>query len=752
MPRSETGSGGHAEVHHDAGQTVRVRIGLLAKLMSLMACVVIVVVATLTVYFPLRQLSALEALLLHRANTYGKLISHQLRSAVAFDDRETARETFEAAAQDPLVTGLGIYADGRPLRIHGQLSPLAQAAGAKLFSQRIYNLDDRLIAVFPVRSLEGPTGTLTFELSKRSLEQSRQQLVRGALLVGALVLALALALTFLVVRKLTRRIRAIAGAAMAVAGGDLNRRDLELGSADEIGIVAGSFNSMVNQLRTLFERIKKSAQEEQERLEALVAARTSELAERNQNLKLVMDNVEQGFLTIHRDGTIAGEHSLAIERWFGAPVAKTPFATYFERVAPGRGAWFELAWEQITDGVLPLELAVAQAELALAVGERLYTVSIKPILRDDGHFDAALIVVCDVTAAIARERAAELEAENVNLMRRLLEDRSVIDDFSEDAERLMTVIEARGPDEALFRRALHTLKGNAGMLGLTTIARACHELESELAQGESLQDLRLQPLLVAHSHLRSKLAELLAGFGPEAANIDELDRSELLSAIHARKPYAVLEQLVRGFALERLQPRLERAAEQVRALATRLGKDPVRVEVQCERIRLDRRDWQPLAAELPHLLRNAVDHGLETRDQRLAAQKPEVGSVHLRAFARAGGIVIEVEDRGRGIAWDRVEQRARDLGLVERTSVSEAGLSEALFAQGLSTSDSVTEISGRGVGLSAIREVVSRRGGRVSVESRSGLFTKISLFWPVGSDHIADPSAPASPSANQLSP
>jgi len=165
--------------------------------------------------------------------------------------------------------------------------------------------------------------------------------------------------------------------------------------------------------------------------------------------------------------------------------------------------------------------------------------------------------------------------------------------------------------------------------------------------------------------------------------------------------------------------------------------------VECDKLRAERAEWQALWIEIPHLLRNAVDHGLERPDQRLARGKPVEATVWLRARSSPEGMVVEVEDQGSGIDWERIEKRARELGLVRGDAVTTAALTETLFSQGISTADGVSETSGRGIGLSAVREAVTRRGGRITVESRRGRGTKFSLVWPSRSievDRVASPS------------
>ncbi|HEX6766083.1 MAG TPA: ATP-binding protein, partial [Polyangiaceae bacterium] len=508
---------------------------------------------------------------------------------------------------------------------------------------------------------------------------------------------------------------------------------------------AGSFNRMVARLRELVKQIQDSAHEEHERLDSLVRLRTSELAARNQAQRLVMDNVEQGFLTIDTDGTMSDERSRAVERWFGAATAGTKLWDYLDRVAKSRGTACALAWDQVIEGFLPIELALDQMPKRIVSGDRHYAVSFRPLLLDGDRFEKALVVITDVTDVVARERSEEDERETVNLLGRLLEDPAWVEEFVEEGRALVERIEARRVGEADFRIAVHTLKGNSSLLGLGAVTRSCEEAETALANGEPFEHIDTMPIVGAFARVEGKLLRFRRAFEVGAGqSLNEGARAELLRAITSRAPHAELEVLVRSFALEPVELRLRRAAEQVRALAARLGKGPVSVKVECDRLRAERSDWQALWLEIPHLLRNAVDHGLERPDQRVAHGKPVEATVFLRARSLPEGMVVEVEDQGTGIDWARIEKKARELGLVRGEAVTTAALTESLFSQGLTTAEGASETSGRGVGLSAVRDAVARRGGRISVETRPGCGTKFSLVWPSRSIHVERFPSPVS--------
>ncbi len=178
---------------------------------------------------------------------------------------------------------------------------------------------------------------------------------------------------------------------------------------------------------------------------------------------------------------------------------------------------------------------------------------------------------------------------------------------------------------------------------------------------------------------------------------------------------------IRGF------PRL------VRDLARTLGKQ-VRFEVRGEQTGVDRDILDKLEAPLSHLVRNAVDHGLEIPAERAAAGKPETGEIRLEARHRAGMLHITLTDDGRGIDVERLRARAVARGLVAKAvadQLTELELLEFLFLPGFSTKDQVTEISGRGVGLDVVQSMVKAVGGSVRVATQPGRQTVFTLQLPI---------------------
>lgn len=214
-----------------------------------------------------------------------------------------------------------------------------------------------------------------------------------------------------------------------------------------------------------------------------------------------------------------------------------------------------------------------------------------------------------------------------------------------------------------------------------------------------------------------------------AAMVDELDgllrRTEEISAD--------LYGQVLGSRMRPFEDGGQGFPRMIRDLAKSLGKQ-VRFEVRGGRTRVDREILASLEAPLTHLLRNAVDHGIETPEARRSAGKPDAATLVLEARHHAGMLLVRVSEDGRGIDPDGLRRRIVERGLADASIVERlegAELHDFLFLPGFSTASSVTEVSGRGVGLDVVQSMVHAVGGAVRVESTPGRGTTFELQLPV---------------------
>ncbi len=168
----------------------------------------------------------------------------------------------------------------------------------------------------------------------------------------------------------------------------------------------------------------------------------------------------------------------------------------------------------------------------------------------------------------------------------------------------------------------------------------------------------------------------------------------------------------------------------VRDLAAKLNKK-VELKTVGEGTELDKGLIEKIADPLTHLVRNSLDHGIELPEKRIAAGKLAKGTITLRAFQQGGSIVIEVGDDGAGLNREKILAKARERGLPVHDAMSDQEVWMLIFEPGFSTADKVTDVSGRGVGMDVVKRNIQSMGGRVEVNSVSGVGTRITIRLPL---------------------
>ncbi|MGB6229184.1 MAG: chemotaxis protein CheA, partial [Litorimonas sp.] len=211
----------------------------------------------------------------------------------------------------------------------------------------------------------------------------------------------------------------------------------------------------------------------------------------------------------------------------------------------------------------------------------------------------------------------------------------------------------------------------------------------------------------------------------------ERDPSVMSTIADFRQLTVDIQESVMAIRAQPIRSLFQRMGRVVRESAQAAGKS-AKLVLEGEFTEVDNTIIESLADPLTHMLRNAVDHGLETKDKRVEIGKPPVGEVRLSAAHRGGKVVIEVSDDGAGINREKVRSIAEEKGLVEPDAVmSDAEIDNILFMPGFSTADQVSTLSGRGVGMDVVKRSIQDIGGKVTIRSTPGEGSRLTITLPL---------------------
>ncbi|WP_337098872.1 chemotaxis protein CheA [Paenibacillus sp. YIM B09110] len=214
----------------------------------------------------------------------------------------------------------------------------------------------------------------------------------------------------------------------------------------------------------------------------------------------------------------------------------------------------------------------------------------------------------------------------------------------------------------------------------------------------------------------------------------EIKRNDLTETVeHMARVSSDLQNIVLKLRMVPVESVFNRFPRMIRDLAKSLDKK-IDLVISGAETELDRTVIDEIGDPLVHLLRNSVDHGIETVEERIAAGKSETGTINLRAYHSGNHVFIEVEEDGRGIHKERVLKTAIKNGVVteeEAKKLTNDEINMLIFAAGFSTADKISDISGRGVGLDVVRSKITSLGGNVTVDSAQGRGTKFSVQLPL---------------------
>jgi two-component system chemotaxis sensor kinase CheA len=231
----------------------------------------------------------------------------------------------------------------------------------------------------------------------------------------------------------------------------------------------------------------------------------------------------------------------------------------------------------------------------------------------------------------------------------------------------------------------------------------------------------------AWGQIRPDIEKLIGEARQGSIEIDDAEYETILKTLRDSVDLGTVARMVESWRLEPTEKRLRRVEHQIRGIAERMGKSNVSVSIEPNDLRFNSERFAAFWSAFIHVLRNAVDHGIEDREARQKAGKPEQSVIRVATAMDGDRFVITVEDDGPGVDWERLRTKAGALGVAASALEEPVKL---ICLPGLSSKDTVTELSGRGMGMGAVADACEALGGTIEVKSQRGVGTRIEFAFP----------------------
>jgi HPt (histidine-containing phosphotransfer) domain-containing protein len=493
-------------------------------------------------------------------------------------------------------------------------------------------------------------------------------------------------------------------------------------------------------------------------LEQRVAERTAELSQKTADINAMLQNMKLGVCAVTTGNLIHPEYSTHLRTIFGddSPGGKDLLQTLFRdstlgvdvrdqiSVALGSMLGEDAMMFDLNGHLLPTEMQLGAGEAA-----KLVRMDWSPIVSPEtGVIDKILLISEDVTHLRALELSAAQQKEELTIISRII--RISVGKFNEFIDsangfitanrQLITAAQNREQADvpALFRN-MHTIKGNARTFEFTQITDAAHRTEqsydrlrkdptaqfdakallSELADVEAAVSLYNK---VNEEKLgrKGRAADVLTTRGAYVGNEQLAELRAMAAALVNRQRDTQTEQLQRyidGLGLISLSRLVSGSVDSLASVCNELQKPVPAVDIQNGELGFNSKFAEALKSSLMHIVRNALDHGIETPADRARANKPERGTLRVACERSGNGHVeLRVGDDGRGLALHKLYEKGVANGAFNgQTQPSRQDVADLVFSSGLSTAEQVTQVSGRGVGMDAVRVFMREQGASVRI-------------------------------------
>jgi CheY-specific phosphatase CheX/signal transduction histidine kinase len=466
----------------------------------------------------------------------------------------------------------------------------------------------------------------------------------------------------------------------------------------------------------------------------------------NKNLKLtnILDNVEQGILTFKENLIIHSEYSLICKKIFGECIKDKKLSS----IIYSKDKNMQLFVDDLLVKIFEIDKTQQEIYLTLlpneiVINNRFISLDYK-IVKDESNEDTIMTIITDVTEKKILEKQRDKEHDTLKMVVKTILNR---DDFRELVFEFEDFVSQRFdnlPKEKYeeILREIHTFKGSFSQYEMVNLISKLDELESKLYEKNDLFHVKDIDNRKLRSWLMEDLGIIEAYAGEDFIKDEEFCyiKKEKLVEIEKKvaqtlssKEARVILPLIKSLRYKSLKELLKTYPDYVVKLSERMGKNVAPFNITGDDIMIDSNYYQDVLKSLVHIFRNSVDHGIESDDERIENNKEEMANIKCNIVDLSNSFSIEISDNGRGIDLKALENKVINEGLFTEEEFNELEFKEKLqliYRHGITTKEKATYVSGRGVGMAAVKQIVEDCNGNIEVESLENKGTKFIITLP----------------------
>lgn len=502
-----------------------------------------------------------------------------------------------------------------------------------------------------------------------------------------------------------------------------------------------------------------SLKKHEKELRAVKSHSLESVAKETEKIDAVINNLQQALFAVGPGGTIVEPVTKYTEKIFGRNIiGENVMQTLYRSLYAKREIYdsvesalvtvmgeTELQWD-LVESNFPRKIEYLAPDLAAEkTNFKLLKINISPIWDDQENLQRLLFVIEDITDFEKMELQFKLEQEQSGMLECVLENtiedlNVAIKSFQQSLSECRAVAASIDPVSFMeLQRILHTMKGNARQLKMRVLSDQIHNSETAvMAQMSNIihsdnGDMivveidKIDKIILAHVALIQKFLRSESSWGEGIVPVYKLALEQTQSAVAGLKNAMTIEacnqveSAVSRLEFKSIAALAVKFAPMITDISKEFGK---KINFEIESDALARADQALALTEcLLHLIRNSIDHGIETPDVRAQLGKSETGRIKIYCIDNLDSVTIALSDDGAGVDTAKVAMSAVKRGLVTAEQVAEFSLQEKLnliFLPNLSTKENISDISGRGIGMDVVKENIEKMGGHLMLQSEKG--------------------------------